>query len=73
MTQPSVTTRCKTFWIALGPDYEYPLIHVLYLTLCLNGTRQTISFYAGFPLERYPLKRGLTVLNAGVAYKVGSV
>jgi len=32
-------------WIALGPEYEYPLrqsIHVLYSTLCLNGTRQII-------------------------------
>ena len=28
-------------WIALGPDYEYPLIHVL--DMCLNGTRQMIS------------------------------
>ena len=25
-------------WMALGPDHEYPLIHVLYFTLCLNGT-----------------------------------
>ena len=30
-------------WIALKPDYDYPLIYVLYFTLCLNGTRQVIS------------------------------
>ena len=35
-------------WLALGPGREYPhsqgpLVHVLYFTLCLNGTTQMIS------------------------------
>jgi len=30
-------------WIVLGPDHEYPLIHILYFTLCPNRTRQIIS------------------------------
>jgi len=30
-------------WTAQGPDYEYALTHVLYSTVYLNGTRQTIS------------------------------
>ena len=42
-------------WIALGPEREYPLrqsirlpmfyplTHVLYFTLCTNGTRQMIT------------------------------
>jgi len=30
-------------WIALGPAYEYPLIHASYFTLYLNGTRQMIA------------------------------
>jgi len=34
---------CLLHWEALRPDFEYPLIHVLYLTLCLNGNRQMIS------------------------------
>jgi len=38
-------------WIALGPDYEYPLIHVLYLTLCLNGTSQMIYSQAAYPFR----------------------
>ena len=39
--------------IVLGPDYEHPLIRVLYVTLCLNRTRQLISIYAGYPVKRY--------------------
>jgi len=30
-------------------------MHVLYFTLCLNGTRQMISISAGYPLKQYPL------------------
>lgn len=32
-------------WMALGPDNEaeYPLIHISYFTLCLNGSKQMIS------------------------------
>ena len=30
-------------WIVLGPDHEYPPIHILYFTLCPNRTRQMIS------------------------------
>jgi len=31
-------------------------IHVLYFTLCLNGTRQMISIKADYSLKRYPLR-----------------
>jgi len=33
-------------WIALGPDYEYPLRQTIHLSMyltCLNGTTQMIS------------------------------
>ena len=37
-------------------EYEYPLIHVIYFTLCLNGTGQMTSGYANYPLKWYPLR-----------------
>jgi len=42
--------------IALGLDYEYPLIHALYFTLSLNGTSQMTSVQAGYPLKWYALR-----------------
>ena len=47
-------------WIALASDYEYTFrlsIHLFRVfTLCLKGTRLTISIQAGYPLKHYPLR-----------------
>ena len=52
-TQTQLLHSSKLIWTAPGPHNEYLLIHVSYYTLCLNGTRQMISIYVGYPLKQY--------------------
>ena len=46
-------------WITLGPNHEHPLrlsIHISYLAVYLNGTRQMMSIWAGYLFRQYPLR-----------------